>query len=106
MVVPKEIERLKKVMMRIKFDLLRAHPFMCAPQLPLVKHVDEASMAAASSELKRCVAKTERRSKELFAQVDPAINLPKACGKMGLWEELAGRFCEEDATSWECGQKR
>eukprot|EP00392_Amoebophrya_sp_AT5.2_P019107 g19827.t1 len=101
MVVPKEIERLKKVMTRIKFDLVRAHPFMCAPRLPLVKHVTEQSVEAASKELKSCVAKTKPRSDELLAQVDPAIRKPRPCTKMDLWEELAEKYCKEDTTSWE-----
>eukprot|EP00392_Amoebophrya_sp_AT5.2_P019195 g19941.t1 len=91
-------------MKRIEFDLKRAHPFACAPVLPPVNEVDDKSIAAARRELKKCVALTKSRSDELYSTVDPAINKPRACQKLGLWEELAKRFCPSDATSWEVWQ--
>eukprot|EP00392_Amoebophrya_sp_AT5.2_P018387 g18916.t1 len=103
MVVPvEEAERLKKIMCRIKFDQIRMHPFPRAPHLPLVKNVTSESIGSARMKLKKYVSETGARSREIKQEIDEAINKPRACSKLGLWEKMAMEFNHAgDTTSWE-----
>eukprot|EP00392_Amoebophrya_sp_AT5.2_P019108 g19828.t1 len=95
-----EGNRLAQILVRISFDLIRKHPFDTAPSLPPASDVNEASLAAASEDLKKTAKACEERSAELLRGIEPEINKPKACSKLGLWENLAARFSKEDVTSW------
>lgn len=95
-----EVARLKQILVRIRFDLLRKHPFPTAPHLPLVESVSVESLSRATEKLVNKAKSCEKRSMDIKAQIDEATNKPKACGKLGLWESLAMEYCETDKTSW------
>eukprot|EP00392_Amoebophrya_sp_AT5.2_P018316 g18832.t1 len=85
----------------IRLDLIRKHPLNVAPHLPRADEVSEQTVSEARADLKRRANSVQGRNAEIKAEIDEAIRKPRACEKLGLWENLANDYCKGDASCWE-----
>eukprot|EP00392_Amoebophrya_sp_AT5.2_P015030 g15220.t1 len=92
-----EIQRMFK---RIELDRLRQHGFKKMPDLPPAELVTPEKIASARKELMEVVNSTAAASLVWEGLVDPTVKYCKVQSRLGLWEHLANKYHDEDASCW------